>query len=299
MRSALAATRTHGSLQGVTFEAKASGLFANQSHRELLYLAQVSPSPHFCFLVLVLLESRSLMPDVGLRTNVDSSGLRLYPKSSRRMSKITLEHICSSRRHVLISNLIRLIDHTIFDPCVGPCCPSEHDFRGPPRGVAGLVGHAARATHARAIAPLLPSHRLHCPSLFLLRLFRPLAHSPTRASTSKAASRSQSTEAYSPQRKRAATRALFTQGAPAGAEYQTLLAETQAIVECAVTLLIELVRRCEGLDNADPELARYALDLHELGLKNIIIAPDDPTRIVRSAFSFSSSHFSPTISLPP
>jgi hypothetical protein len=145
---------------------------------------------------------------VGLRTNVDPSGVRLYPKSSRRMSKITLirwEHICSSRRHVLIPNLIRLIDHTIFDPCVGPCCPSEHDLRGPPRGVAKLVGHAARATHARAIAPLLPSHRLHFPSLFnhttrLLRLFRPLAHSPTRASTSKAASRSQSTETQSPRR---------------------------------------------------------------------------------------------------
>ncbi|KAH9994854.1 hypothetical protein BJV77DRAFT_943286, partial [Russula vinacea] len=82
------------------------------------------------------------------------------------------------------------------------------------------------------------------------------------------------------ERERAATRALFTQGAPAGAEYQTLLAETQAIVERAVTLLIELVQRCEGLDNADPELARYALDLHELGLKNIVVAPDDPTRIL-------------------
>ena len=82
------------------------------------------------------------------------------------------------------------------------------------------------------------------------------------------------------ERERAATRALFTQGAPAGAEYQALLAETQAIVERSVTLLIELVRRCEGLDNADPELARYALDLHELGPKNIIVASDDPTRIV-------------------
>jgi len=84
------------------------------------------------------------------------------------------------------------------------------------------------------------------------------------------------------ERERAATRALFPQGAPAGAEYQALLAETQGIVERAVTLLIELVRRCEGLDSADPELARYALDLHELGLKNIIVASDDPTRIVRS-----------------
>ena len=101
------------------------------------------------------------------------------------------------------------------------------------------------------------------------------------------------------ERERAATRALFTQGAPAGAEYQSLLAETQAIVERAVTLLIELVRRCEGLDSADPELARYALDLHELGLKNIIVAPDDPTRIVRSAFLLPQIFFPLPFSLPP
>ena len=105
------------------------------------------------------------------------------------------------------------------------------------------------------------------------------------------------------ERERAATRALFPQGAPAGAEYQALLAETQDIVERAVTLLIELVRRCEGLDSADPELARYALDLHELGLKNIVVASDDPTRIVRSLFaSFVPSqnratHILPTTSL--
>ena len=51
----------------------------------------------------------------------------------------------------------------------------------------------------------------------------------------------------------AATHALFTHGAPAGAEYQALLAEMQGIVEHAVMLLIELVRRCKGLDRADPE----------------------------------------------
>src|SRR5260221_14345424 len=50
-------------------------------------------------------------------------------------------------------------------------------------------------------------------------------------------------------------------------------------------LLIELVPRGEGLESADPELARYALDLHELGPKNIIVVPDDPTNIVRRPFS--------------
>jgi hypothetical protein len=84
------------------------------------------------------------------------------------------------------------------------------------------------------------------------------------------------------ERERAATRALFASGAgAAGAEYQALLADTHALVERAVALLIELVRRCEGLDGADAELARYALDLHELGPKNIIVASDEPTRIVR------------------
>jgi hypothetical protein len=61
------------------------------------------------------------------------------------------------------------------------------------------------------------------------------------------------------------TRALFMQGARAGAEYQALLAETQGIIECAATLLIELMHCSEGLDSADPELTQYALDLHELG----------------------------------
>ena len=82
----------------------------------------------------------------------------------------------------------------------------------------------------------------------------------------------------------AATHTLFTHGAPAGAEYQALLTEMQGIVEHAVTLLIELVRCCKGLDSTDPELAWYVLDLQKLRLKNIIIVPDDPTCIV----SFSS-----------
>ena len=78
-----------------------------------------------------------------------------------------------------------------------------------------------------------------------------------------------------------------------------MFAETQAIVQRAVTLLIELVRRCEGLDSADPELARYALDLHELGLRNIVVSPDDPTRIVRSAFLLPQVFFPLPLSLPP
>src|SRR5258707_11299172 len=50
------------------------------------------------------------------------------------------------------------------------------------------------------------------------------------------------------------THALFTHGAPAGAEYQALLAEMQGIVEYAVMLLIELIRCCKDLDRTDPEL---------------------------------------------
>jgi hypothetical protein len=84
------------------------------------------------------------------------------------------------------------------------------------------------------------------------------------------------------ERERAATRALFASGGgAAGADYQALLTDTHALVERAVALLVELVRRCDGLDGADAELARYTLDLHELGPKNIIVAPEEPTRIVR------------------
>ena len=35
------------------------------------------------------------------------------------------------------------------------------------------------------------------------------------------------------------------------------------------------------------ELARYALDLHELGLMSIIVVADDPTRIVCHPFFIS------------
>ena len=45
---------------------------------------------------------------------------------------------------------------------------------------------------------------------------------------------------------------------------------------------LELVRRCDGLDSADPKMASCTLDLHKLGLKNIIHASDDSTRIVCS-----------------
>ena len=99
------------------------------------------------------------------------------------------------------------------------------------------------------------------------------------------------------ERERAATRALFASGGgAAGAEYQALLADTHALVERTVALLVELVRRCEGLDGADVELARYALDLHELGPKNIIVAPEEPTRIVRLSRSGSRT-LTPTIYL--
>ena len=96
----------------------------------------------------------------------------------------------------------------------------------------------------------------------------------------------------------AVTHALFTYGAPAGAEYQALLTEMQGIVEHAITLLIELIRRCEGLDSTDPELAWYVLDLQKLGLKNIIIVPNDPTCIMsfRSLSLPSKGH---SITTPP
>ncbi|KAI0064973.1 hypothetical protein BV25DRAFT_1914121 [Artomyces pyxidatus] len=79
------------------------------------------------------------------------------------------------------------------------------------------------------------------------------------------------------QRELDCTRALFTQGAPPG--YQRELEESQLQVERSVGLLSDLAQRCAGLDGDDAPLARFALDLHDIGLKNILVSADDPTQI--------------------
>jgi hypothetical protein len=86
------------------------------------------------------------------------------------------------------------------------------------------------------------------------------------------------------EREHTVTHVLFTQGARIGAKYQALLAEMQGIVERATMLLIELVHCCEGLDSTDPELTQYALNLHKLRPKNVIITADDLACIVSCSF---------------
>ncbi|KAI0038546.1 hypothetical protein FA95DRAFT_1206179 [Auriscalpium vulgare] len=80
------------------------------------------------------------------------------------------------------------------------------------------------------------------------------------------------------QRELDSTRALFTQGAPPG--YQREFEEAQLQVERSVGLLSDLIKRCDGLDADDKALSRFSLDLHELGLKNIVVSEEDPTKIV-------------------
>ena len=112
-------------------------------------------------------------------------------------------------RSTVIPNLaFCLIDHTI-DPYVGPWCPSGHDLRGPPRGVADsqdllvrqLVQFMAQLSHLSfpAICSIaLPPQPCEVANR-LFWLFCPSAHSSTGASTSKDAPRSRSTGAHSPQ----------------------------------------------------------------------------------------------------
>ncbi|THH12295.1 hypothetical protein EW146_g7751 [Bondarzewia mesenterica] len=80
------------------------------------------------------------------------------------------------------------------------------------------------------------------------------------------------------QRELDCARALFTQGASEA--YLRDLEEGQLQVERSVGLMHDLIRRCRGLDDEDPDLARFSLDMHELGLKSVIVSKEDPSKIV-------------------
>ncbi|CDO68951.1 hypothetical protein BN946_scf185000.g94 [Trametes cinnabarina] len=71
---------------------------------------------------------------------------------------------------------------------------------------------------------------------------------------------------------------LFTQDAPQS--YQRDLEESRLMVERIAGLFCDLTNRCQGLDEDDPEMAPFSLDIHNLALKNIFVSPDDPTKIV-------------------
>ncbi len=80
------------------------------------------------------------------------------------------------------------------------------------------------------------------------------------------------------QRELDCSRTLFVQSA--SPSYQKDLEDSNLQVERCVGLLSDLVNRCEGLDDDDPVLAPFSLDIHDIGLKNILVASDDHTRIV-------------------
>ncbi|KAH9846685.1 hypothetical protein C2E23DRAFT_569322 [Lenzites betulinus] len=80
------------------------------------------------------------------------------------------------------------------------------------------------------------------------------------------------------QRELDASRMLFAQDAPPS--YQRDLEDSRLMVERITGLLCDLTNRCHGLDDDDPEMAPFSLDIHDITLKDIFVAPDNPTNIV-------------------
>ncbi|KAI0359829.1 hypothetical protein OH77DRAFT_871121 [Trametes cingulata] len=80
------------------------------------------------------------------------------------------------------------------------------------------------------------------------------------------------------QRELDACRMLFAQDAPPS--YQRDLEESRLTVERITGLLCDLTNRCRGLDDDDPALASFSLDIHDIALKNIFVSPENPTEIL-------------------
>ncbi|KAH8117821.1 hypothetical protein DFH11DRAFT_1570878 [Phellopilus nigrolimitatus] len=73
-------------------------------------------------------------------------------------------------------------------------------------------------------------------------------------------------------------RTLVTQDA--SLSYQRDLENCKLQVDQSMLLLSDLVQRCRGLDDDDPELAPFSFDFHDMGPRNFIISRNDPTRII-------------------
>lgn len=73
---------------------------------------------------------------------------------------------------------------------------------------------------------------------------------------------------------------LFAQDAPSS--YQRQFEDTRVMVERITGLLCDLTNGCEGLDEDDPEMAPFSLDIHDIGLKNIYVSPENYAHIVRT-----------------
>ena len=87
------------------------------------------------------------------------------------------------------------------------------------------------------------------------------------------------------QRELDCARTLFVQDASPA--YQHDLDDGRLQVERITGLFCDLVRKCDGLDDSDPAMAPFSLDIHQFGLKNFIVNPADPVQVVRdSSFAF-------------
>jgi hypothetical protein len=74
-------------------------------------------------------------------------------------------------------------------------------------------------------------------------------------------------------------RVLFTQDA--SEQYKKILEENQVRVERSMSLLIDIVNKCQGLDDDDSEFAPFALDTQAFEPESIYVSPGDPSKIVR------------------
>ncbi len=80
------------------------------------------------------------------------------------------------------------------------------------------------------------------------------------------------------QRELDCARFVFSQDTSAG--YQRKVEEERVNVERSMSLFQRLIDRCEGLDDLDPDLAPFSLDIHSLSLKAITVSETDNSQIV-------------------
>ncbi|EJU04923.1 hypothetical protein DACRYDRAFT_104816 [Dacryopinax primogenitus] len=61
--------------------------------------------------------------------------------------------------------------------------------------------------------------------------------------------------------------------------YKRMLSAQREAVERSMDLLIDIVTRCRSLDEDDPELAPFAIDLEDVGPRNLFVDPEQPSKI--------------------
>jgi hypothetical protein len=71
-------------------------------------------------------------------------------------------------------------------------------------------------------------------------------------------------------------------------EYQRVVEEERVNVERSMSLFARLIDRCEGLDELDPDMAPFSLDIHGLSLRDVTVSPTDSSQIVCFFISVAS-----------